>query len=230
MSHEDSEDKQAQELDALRANWPVEVEEASPGRSVARIPYSIGLAERICSHYIQGKSLHWIAAHLGEMPAYQTILKWSKNHPDFSKMLRSVREARALHFEDAAIEAAEAATGKDADRLKFEAYKWGAEVNDPGTYGKKVTHSGDAGAPIILQVVTGFGPPNPWQTPPKLKADGTIDVEGSVIHEHPPEPLLGPGDEPDGPPEAPRDSAASPGPAGHADAPGVRGGGDLDGL
>ena len=135
--------------------------------------YSHDVARRITDEYAQGKSLHAIACQPG-MPTYSTLLRWSKDHPQFAPMLRSIRGARALHFEDMAIVAAEEAEGKDRDRLRFEAYKWGAEVNDPATYGKKVAHSGDAGNPILIQVVTGFGPPNAHQTPPTLNEDGTI--------------------------------------------------------
>jgi hypothetical protein len=186
VSHEDFN----QELNALRENLPTTVEEAVASKSVEKMFYSHELAERIIDAYSQGTSLLAISRK-SEMPAYSTLLKWSKNHPEFSKMLRAVREARALHFEDAAIEAAENAQGKDADRLKFEAYKWGAEVNDPATYGKKLAHSGQLAGGITLQVVTGFGPPNEWQTPPKLNADGTIDksppkdVESEVVDEKP---------------------------------------------
>lgn len=160
------------ELDALREELPEIAEEAVPSKTSDQY-YSLDLAKRIIDYSAQGKSLHWVAKQ-SQMPCYSTLLKWAKSHPEFSKLLKSVRDARALHFEEAAIEAAENACGKDADRLRFEAYKWGAEVNDPTTYGKKVTHSGDATNPIILQVVTGFGEPNEWQTPPKLNEDGTI--------------------------------------------------------
>lgn len=154
---------------------PAVVEETAASKTVSNIPYSAGLAERITALYAEGMSLHKIAQK-AEMPAYGTLIRWAKKHPELSKMLRAVRDARALHFEDKAIQSAEDATGKDADRLKFEAYKWGAEVNDPATYGKKVAHDVQGpGAQVVIQVVTGFGPPNPWQTPPKLNPDGTID-------------------------------------------------------
>lgn len=174
-SHEDFN----KELAALREDLPEIFEEEEGNRSIERVPYSMDLAKRISNAYLQGISLAAIS-RMGEMPAYATLLKWSKNHPELSKMLQGTRHARALHFEDAAIAAAENACGKDADRLKFEAYKWGAEVNDPLTYGKKVTHAGDSSNPVVLQVITGFGPPNEWQTPPKLNADGTIEVKSEV--------------------------------------------------
>ncbi len=182
MSHETFTSSAEEELNALRENLPTVVEEAAPSKSTPQIYYSADLAARILDDYVQGKSLHAIS-HKAEMPAYSTLLKWSKNHPEFSKMLRSVREARALHFEDLAIRTAERAEGKDADRLKVDTYIWAAEVNDPASYGKKVTHAGDASNPMVIQVVTGFGPPNKWQTPPKLREDGTIDKEYEAAQE-----------------------------------------------
>lgn len=178
MSHEDFN----AELDALRENLPASVEEIGASKSVEKISYNIDLANRICEQVAQGKSLQAIS-RMGEMPSYPTLIRWSKENAELSKMLRAVRETRARLFEDAAIEAAENASGKDADRLKVETYKWAAEVNDPTTYGKKVAHSGEVKGGITLQVVTGFGAPNAWQTPPKLKADGTIDREIEVTSE-----------------------------------------------
>lgn len=168
--------KRKKALDELREDLPTVVDIGPKQPSPYREMYSLDLAKRIADYYGQGKTLTWIAAQSG-MPAYGTLIKWSKEHAELSRMLRGVREARALHYENSAIETAENACGKDADRLKFEAYKWGAEVNDPGTYGKKVTHAGDQTNPVVLKVVTGFGEPNSWQQEPKLKADGTIEVE-----------------------------------------------------
>ena len=163
-----------QELQALRENLPTVAEETTAVSSGYRIFYSVDLAKRIVDHVAQGKSLFAIS-RMAEMPGYNTLQKWSKDHPEFSKMLRAVREARARHFEDAAIDAAEAAEGKDADRIKVDTYKWAAEVNDPATYGKKVAHSGEIAGGTIIQVVTGFGPPPASLDFPKLNADGTID-------------------------------------------------------
>ena len=142
MSHE-------QELNALRASLPATPETIDEGPKGKQAPvlYSVEVAKRIIDDYSQGVSLHAISRKPG-MPSYQTLLRWNREHAELSKMLRSVRETRALHFENAAIEAAESASGKDADRLKVDTYIWAAGVNDPTTYGKKVTHQGDAQNPV----------------------------------------------------------------------------------
>ena len=179
MSHEKD---FAKELEALRENLPTVIEGPTDSKSISQIPYSLNLAQRIVNYALEGLSLRKIALK-GEMPAYTTLLRWSKEHPEFSKMFAAARKARALHYEESAIAVAENTHDKDevpAARLLVETYKWAAEVNDPEIYGKKIAHSGDAGgAQVVLNVVTGFGPPNKWQTPPKLKPDGTIDVEAT---------------------------------------------------
>ena len=107
MSHEDFQTEAEKELNALREQMPAvagdhffEEKEAAlaakPSKSVAKIDYSIDVANRIVDLYAQGKSLLRIASEEEEMPAYATLLKWAKSHPEFSKMLRAVREARAL--------------------------------------------------------------------------------------------------------------------------------------
>ena len=160
------------ELDALREQSATVLE--SEGPRSCQIAFTENLAKRIAENYAEGKSLAAIS-RLAEMPAYSTLLRWVKENSVLRAALEGVRQVRALHFEDRALEVCEEATGKDADRLKFEGNKWAAEVNDPARYGKKVTHSGDASNPITIQVITGFGEPNEFQRPPKLGADGLIE-------------------------------------------------------
>ena len=173
MSHEDS-DK------ALRAalketDVPEVLEGSTSGTALYPARYSLTLGKIICEKYSEGEKLYKIARDLN-IP-YPQLLKWSKDNKEFSSMLTAIRETRALHFEDMAIERAEKACGKDADRIAVDTYIWASEVNDPAVYGKRVRGgvTGD-GAPVIIQVNTGWPtPPNEWQTPPKLNPDGTID-------------------------------------------------------
>ena len=167
------------ELQALRQNLPEVVHGTTPSKTAAQ-HYSHDLAKRIVAFRAEGLTLYQISLQ-NEMPSHSTLIRWTKTHPEFSALLRAVRDSRALIFEDKVLETAENAQGKDADRIKLDAYKWAAEVNDPETYGKKVAHSGEVKGTVVLQVVTGFGPPNAWQTPPKLKADGTIDREEKEV-------------------------------------------------
>jgi hypothetical protein len=125
------------------------------------------------------------------MPAYGTIISWVKKHEAFKEKIQNAKVARALHFEEQAIIAAESAQDKDevpAARLRMDAYQWGAEVNDPATYGKKTTISGDASRPLQIVVVSAIpmseseekkGLSNESETP-------SISVEGRTI-DTPPE-------------------------------------------
>jgi hypothetical protein len=113
--------------------------------------------------YIGGDSLLAISAR-EEMPAYSTLMRWLKDNESFRKALDAAREVRAVHFEERALEAAEAARDKDdvpAARLKFDAAVWAAGVHHPERYGKKTTIAGDAKRPVVFRIATGVPDPAP---------------------------------------------------------------------
>ena len=145
---------------------------------MSRMRYTADLADRILDLYVAGHDFTSIS-RMREMPSYNTLLKWATSHPEFSRRFQASNTMLALHREQQAVQAAEDATGKDADRLKVETYKWSAEINNPARYGKRVTHAGDKDNPVVIQVVTGFGPPNAHQSSPILNEDGTIQKEPS---------------------------------------------------
>lgn len=155
-----------------------------------QVRYSDELAEYIVDRYIEGESLSKIAKTDG-MPSYTAILNWTKNNDVFRKMMDGARAARALNFEDKALSAAdEVLDMEDKDRaavarLRFDAFKWGAEVNDPAQYGKKTTISGDASKPIVFQIVTGV--PAPEEKEVLLDKTGivqdVVETTGEVISE-----------------------------------------------
>jgi transposase-like protein len=151
-----------------------------PGNASCNVPFSSDVVARIARLYSQGMSLAQVCRQ-AEMPNYETLFRWIKDHPEMKQALEGVRGQRALHYEDKALQAAEEACGKDADRLRFDAFRWGAEVNDPSRYGKKVTHSGDSDKPIQFIIQTGFPEPNSFQTPPKLGADGLIERAKPIV-------------------------------------------------
>ncbi len=72
--------------------------------------------------------------------------------------------------------------GKDdvaAARLKVDILKWGTEVSDPATYGKKTTISGEVGKPVVFHITTGV--PEPTEKAIELSADGMIKTVVSDI-------------------------------------------------
>lgn len=149
--------------------------------------YSPDLAERILDRYISGTSLHKLAQDPG-MPSYATLLRWVKDHPEFAPEFEKARLLRAVHFEEKAIQAAESATSPQdtpAERLRYDAYRWAAEVSDGARYGKKVTHSGDPDRPIIFQVTTGV--PAPLPPPQEITEAAQEVIEGEFVEVEQPE-------------------------------------------
>ena len=153
------------------------------GKTLCRVEYSEGLVARILSMFAEGKSLYAISK-MAEMPGMNTLYNWQRKNAEFRQALLTAQSAHAHSLEGKAIEAAEAAADAAgekeqvaAGRLLFDAYKWGAEINDPNKYGKKVTVGGDSTNPIRIVVSTGFPEPNKYQTPPVLGADGMIIKE-----------------------------------------------------
>lgn len=165
----------AKELDGVRYN-------KTP------VKYTKRIAVQIHKLYLLGHSITKIAEIEG-YPTRDTIFRWKKEHSWFGILMAEAKTQRAELFEEKAIAAAEASVDKDdapSQRLKFDAYKWGAEVNDPSKYGKKVTHAGDADAPIRFVVSTGFPEPNEHQRHPELGSDGLIkkkSVDKSICEE-----------------------------------------------
>lgn len=145
--------------------------------------YKPEVCDKILALYVEGNSLYKIADMEG-MPAYNTMLKWLKDRPEFKKQYDTARELRAIHFEEKALEAAERATCKDdtpSQRLKFDAYKWAAEVHDGARYGKKTTVQGDPNKPITFTVVTGV-PASEHIKPVELDERGIVkQVEEEIV-------------------------------------------------
>jgi hypothetical protein len=118
--------------------------------------YSPITCDLVCRKIGEGKSLSAICRERG-MPPLDAIFRWRRDHPEFDAQIREAKRMRAEYFEEKAIEAAEEAkesTAK-ASRLKFDAYSWGAEVNDRSQYGKQTKVTGDPSQPIAFTVVTG---------------------------------------------------------------------------
>lgn len=153
-----------------------------------RVFYTEDLAERISELYMDGMSLRKIADETG-MPALTTIRGWIRDNARFREIMKSSRIARGLELEDDARDAVMAADEDNvsAQRLKFDYFKWAAEMNDPATYGKKATISGDPDRPLTFIIRTGVPDPLPHQIPKAIGADGIIienakEVTSEVEH------------------------------------------------
>lgn len=144
--------------------------------------------------YVEGQALKKICT-LGEMPNYRTVLRWIRDNPEIRDQFQKARAARAIDFEERALELAENLIGKDdavGERLRFDIFKWAAEVGDPTQYGKKVTVGGDDERPIVFKVITGVPDPIHLASPglglpaplPVITVDGS-PVESSQAAQEP---------------------------------------------
>lgn len=149
-----------------------------PSRRMNHV-YSEVLAETLLELYVAGVPLPKIAEHR-DMPCYTTMLRWLTDHPEFKRKFEAARLLRAIHFEQVALDAACSASDKEdvpAARLKFDAFKWGAEVNDAARYKKQVateqTHR------VQFTIVTGV--PDKEEALAAPEAVATIEVKGTPV-------------------------------------------------
>ncbi len=143
------------------------------------VPYSAELATRILDFYVSGESFAKIARRPG-MPAVKDIYRWHRDCADFQEEVKKARITRALAAEEKAHAIAETAESLDKDhvpgaRLAYDIHRWGAEVNDPATYGKKTQISGDQTRPIVFQIISRI--PEPEETPVEKLVEQVIESE-----------------------------------------------------
>lgn len=119
-------------------------------------PYSKITCDHICNLVSEGHTLSEIGLMEG-LPNKTCIQNWQREYPEFRQAMKVARELRAEVFHDKIVEVAKNAKESTAkrDRLKLDAYKWVAGVNDPGTFGNQTKIVGDANAPLKLIVETG---------------------------------------------------------------------------
>jgi len=120
--------------------------------------YSPLLADVFCQKIAEGGFITATCKEDG-MPSYSTINRWKRNNDDFRKQLREAVTDRAEHYADRAIRAAEETSNKDqvpAQRLKHDAYKWRATMDNPKDYSNQTKLVGDPDQPIRYIIETGI--------------------------------------------------------------------------
>ena len=119
-------------------------------------PYSEVTCMHVCEKIMEGMTVREIGLLEG-YPTRGVIDNWARTYPEFREQLKQARAARAEYFHDEIIEVARNTNEfqNKADRLKIDAYKWVAAVNDPGTYGNQTKLTGDANAPLSFVIETG---------------------------------------------------------------------------
>jgi hypothetical protein len=133
-------------------------------------PISQTMDDMILGLVCEGHTVREIGAMEGYPPS-STIFLWLRTRPEFRAQFHEARKLRAEAYHDKALAAAD---GEDLHekavpfrRLKFDAYKWGAKVNDPGSFGDSLKHTGDANNPVAWVIGTGVPQPEPIEVKPE---------------------------------------------------------------
>lgn len=149
------------------------------GMQLLAYPYSLLQAEAIACLIAEGNSLRMIARRPG-FPSLQIMRRWRTDHPEFEERLRNARKDRADYYVDKVIDAAEAATDKEdapAAKIKIDAFRWAAGVDDPDMYANKAKVQGDAAVPITIIVNTGIS------RGPSVSPGESIETTHRLVHE-----------------------------------------------
>lgn len=136
---------------------------------LAQYRYTPVLGRLICQEVAKGRPL----TRLGEsdkFPPFQVIQYWRRMYPDFDEAINLARRDRAEYYHDKVMDSAErlesGVMDKDqvnATKAAIDAYKWGAERNDPDTFGTKRQDS-EGGGPSTIVINTGIQRNKPKQT------------------------------------------------------------------
>lgn len=133
--------------------------------------YTEELADRVCEGLASGKGLEAVCAGDG-IPNASTIYRWLEAHENFREKYARARQIQADRYFDEIVQIADDGSrdyrqddeGRDVvdhdhiarSRLRVEARKWTASKLAPKKYGEKLELSGDADAPLTVNVVTQF--------------------------------------------------------------------------
>lgn len=120
-------------------------------------PYSQMTADLICQLVAEGEPITKICNKVG-MPPYHIFTRWRRENAGFRDQLEDARKDRAEAMRDLALQEALAADedSATAQKLKHEAYKWAAGVDDQSRYSPKAKVEGSVAVPIQLVINTGI--------------------------------------------------------------------------
>lgn len=115
--------------------------------------YSDEIAEKICTHIADGKSLITFCKISGN-PSHTAVFDWLRMYPQFADNYARARLAQADVFAEKIADVAENSTPETAqsDRVKIDALKWLAGKQAPKKWGDKqhVEISGDDAFSALL--------------------------------------------------------------------------------
>lgn len=120
-------------------------------------PYMEAMALEITRRVAEGEQMKKICSSEG-MPPFYIVMKWIAKYPDFKAMLAEARRFRAEVFHDEIMDIKDNVdedTSKSM-KVKFDALKHLAAVNDPENFGARQKIVGDANAPVSFLFNTGI--------------------------------------------------------------------------
>ena len=114
-------------------------------------PYSQVTCDHILNLVAAGKTLSQIGLMEG-LPTYNVIQNWLREYPEFRQKMKVAREVRAEAYHDKIVELVDTVEEDTAkrDRVKLDALKWAAQVNNPEVYGNQTKVVGSAPAVQII--------------------------------------------------------------------------------
>lgn len=112
------------------------------------------LADRICARLAAGETLRAVCSD-EDMPAHQTVLRWTRDVEGFSDHYARARETGYRIMADELTEIADDKSGDPArDRLRLDTRKWLLSKALPKIYGDKIAHVGGEDGDNPIRMIT----------------------------------------------------------------------------
>lgn len=114
--------------------------------------YSETIADEICEHLANGKSLLSWCNEEGN-PTRATVFRWVAKYPEFRDKYARAREEQADAFADEIAFIADTEEDANKARVRIDARKWVAARMQPRKYGERVATEifGKDGGPIVTE-------------------------------------------------------------------------------
>jgi hypothetical protein len=114
-------------------------------------PFSQVTCDHILNLIADGNTITTIGLMEG-LPTKNVIQSWLRDYPEFRQKMKIAREVRAESFHDKIVDLVDTVEEDTAkrDRVKLDALKWAAEVNNPEVYGKQTNVKGSVAAVQII--------------------------------------------------------------------------------
>jgi hypothetical protein len=124
----------------------------------SNVPYSLETVSVLLERIVEGESITKICRS-PTMPKYSQLVRWMRVHPWIKEAIEEARIARAEHHRDKVLEEAEYAESTrdplEATKLKIEANKWAAGVDD-ARYKSNAKIEANISVPTQIVVNTGI--------------------------------------------------------------------------